>query len=76
MGRKDRERFRQLRENDPNYVGYRGTGTSTLRSRSSDTETVICSSCQRKRNVVITSLPENASEYICMSCLDGTAQSL
>ena len=76
MGRKDRERFRQLRENDPNYVGYRGTGTSTLRSRPSDTETVICSLCQRKRNVVITSLPENISEYICMSCLDGTAQPL
>ena len=73
MGRKDRDRFQRLRESNPGYVGYRGPDALTMpvRSSESETETVICVVCQRKRNVVSDSLPEDVSTFVCLRCQEN-----
>lgn len=68
MSRKDRMRFQRLRETDPDYAGFRGLLNPTVRTPSSETGTVTCSICERKRNVAITSLPEDISEFVCLRC--------
>ena len=70
MGRKDRERFLQLREENPDYVGFRGGNTVITRVAPPTTETVVCSVCNRKRNVASDSLPEDISAYVCLRCQD------
>ena len=71
MARKDRDRFQRLQGINPNYIGYRGVDSSTSRSQSTETETIVCSSCQRKRNVEITDLPENINQFVCLGCRDS-----
>ena len=74
MGRKDRERFQRLREGNPDYVGYRGSDTVTVtEALSSQTETVVCSVCNRKRNVASDSLPEDISTFVCLRCQEDAA---
>ena len=70
MGRKDRERFQRMREGNPNYVGFRGNDTVINRVPSAATETVVCSVCNRKRNVASDSLPDDVSAFVCLSCQD------
>ncbi len=72
MGRKDRERFLQIQEANPDYVGFRGADTVVARAASPATETVVCSVCNRKRNVATDSLPEDVSTYVCLSCQDDS----
>ena len=74
MGRKDRERFLQLQEQNPDYVGFRGSNTVVTRVAPPTTETVVCSVCQRKRNVATDSLPEDISTYVCLRCQDDYAK--
>ena len=68
MGRKDRERFLHLQEENPDYLGYRGADTLITRAATPATETVVCSVCNRKRNVAADSLPEDVSTYVCLRC--------
>ena len=70
MGRKDRERFQRLQEGNPDYVGYRGSDTVIVQAPSQETETVtvVCSVCNRKRNVASDSLPEDISTFMCLRC--------
>ena len=68
MGRKDRERFQQMQEQNPDYGGFRGINTVTARVAPPTTETVICSVCNRKRNVPSDSIPEDVSTYVCLRC--------
>ena len=68
MGRKDRERFQRLRDSNPEYVGYRGKETAIAQTPLSETETVVCSVCNRKRNVDSDSLPEDVSTFVCLRC--------
>ena len=71
MGRKDRERFLQMREANSDYVGFRGADTTVVaRAAPVTTETVVCSVCNRKRNVPTDSLPEDVSTYVCLRCQD------
>ncbi len=70
MGRKDRERFLRLQEQNSDYVGFRGANTVTTRAPSPATETVVCSVCNRKRNVASDSIPEDVSTYVCLRCQD------
>ena len=76
MGRKDRERFQRLRGENPGYVGYRGLDTPTVLSSTSDTETVECSICQRKRNVAIVNLPEDIRSFVCLRCQEDDSRPL
>ena len=68
MGRKDRERFQRLRDSNPDYVGYRGKETAAVPAPLPETETVVCSLCNRKRNVDSDSLPEDVSTFVCLRC--------
>ena len=68
MGRKDRERFQRLRDSNPDYVGYRGNETATVQAPQPETETVVCSVCNRKRNVDSANLPEDVSTFVCLRC--------
>ena len=73
MGRKDRERFQRLRESNPDYVGYRGLDTTvTVQAPPPATETVVCSVCNRKRNVASDSVPEDVSAFVCLSCKEDS----
>lgn len=74
MGRKDRERFQRLREDNPDYVGYRGFDTVTAtEALSRQMETVACSVCKRRRNVANDSLPRDISTFVCLRCQEDAA---
>ena len=75
MGRKDQERFLQMQEDNPDYVGFRGRKADSVVTRAAPvaTETVVCSVCSRKRNVASDSVPEDASTYVCLQCQDDAA---
>ncbi len=75
MGRKDRERFQRLRDGNSDYVGYRGTETVTVQAPLPETETVVCSVCNRKRNVGSDSLPEDVSTFVCLRCQEDAESS-
>ena len=76
MGRKDRERFQRLRDSNPDYVGYRGKETAAVQARLPETETVVCSVCNRKRNVDSDSLPEDVSTFVCLRCQEDAKSSV
>ena len=65
--RKDLERFSRLKQQNPNYVGYRGADTGAAPPPQA-LESVVCSQCHRKRNVASEELPEDRSSFVCMSC--------
>ncbi len=67
MGRKDRERYLRLKNENPDYGGFRGRETVTARA-APVTETVVCSVCNRRRNVAADTLPEDRSTYVCLRC--------
>ena len=74
MGRKDRERFQRMRESNPDYVGYRGLDSVTAQAPpEAETVTVVCSVCQRKRNVASDTLPEDICTFVCLSCQENAA---
>ena len=75
MGRKDRERFMQLKDANPDYQGYRGADTVTVPARPPQPapESVTCSVCRRRRNVNVDSLPEDRSTYVCLRCQEEQA---
>ena len=75
MGRKDRERFMQLKEANPDYQGFRGAGTVTAAAPPPmpATESVTCSVCNRRRNVNVDNLPEDRSTYVCLRCQEEEA---
>ena len=77
MGRKDRERYLRLKNENPDYGGFRGRETVTSRA-AQVTETVVCSVCNRRRNVAADSLPKDPSTYVCLRCqeeqVDGLAE--
>ena len=70
MGRKDRERFLRLKEANSEYQGFRGAETVTAPAPppAPITESVTCTSCGRKRNVNVDTLPEDRSTFVCIGC--------
>ena len=70
--RKDQERFRRLKEQDPDYGGYRGVNTVTAKA-APELESVECSVCYRRRNVPADSLPADRSDYVCLRCQEAQA---
>ena len=67
MGRKDRERYLRLKNENPGYQGFRGLDTVTTKAEPA-METVVCSTCSRRRNVASDTLPEDRSTYVCLQC--------
>ncbi len=72
MGRKDRDRFLRLKQQNPDYRGYRGREAIVV-APAPVTVPVVCSVCNRKRNVASDSLPEDRSTYVCLRCQDEQA---
>ena len=66
--RKDMDRYLRLKQQNADYVGFRG-GTVAAPVPVA-LESVVCSVCQRKRNVEVDTLPEDRSTFVCMSCQD------
>lgn len=67
MGRRDRERYLRLKNENPSYQGFRGLETVTTKAAPA-MERVVCSVCARRRNVASDTLPEDRSTYVCLSC--------
>ncbi len=70
--RKDLERFSLLKQQNPNYVGFRGANSDAAPPPAA-LESVVCSKCNRKRNVASDALPEDWSSFVCMSCQQRTS---
>lgn len=69
--RKDRERFLRLKEQDPNYVGFRGGQSPTVTAAPPQLVAAVCSVCQRRRNVPADSLPEDRDSFVCLQCQES-----
>ena len=72
--RKDRERFNRLKEQNPNYRGFRGANAVAAPPRV-EVESITCSVCQRKRNVPVDAIPEDPSTFVCVRCQEQQAAS-
>ena len=70
--RKDQERFLRLKEQNPEYAGFRGVDTVTAKAAAA-LESVECSVCHRRRNVPVDGLPANRSDYVCLRCQEAQA---
>ena len=75
MGRKDRELYLRLKGENPGYLGFRGLDTVTTRA-APVMETVVCSSCNRRRNVASDSLPDDRSTYVCLRCQEDQQETV
>lgn len=71
--RKDRERYQHLKQQNPDYGGFRGV-TSTPTKAPPAMESVVCSGCGRKRNVAVDTLPADRSSYLCLRCQEDRAR--
>ncbi len=65
--RKDRERFLAKKRLNPDYVGFRGSGSAAAPSEP-PLEKVTCSRCGRARNVPAGVALERAEDYVCATC--------
>ena len=66
--RKDLERYLRLKQQNPDYAGFRGGVTTVGPAPQPELESVVCSVCHRKRNVLRDTLPEDRSGFVCRSC--------
>ncbi|HIN05553.1 MAG TPA: hypothetical protein EYM65_04845 [Dehalococcoidia bacterium] len=69
--RKDMERFLSRKQQNQDYVGFRGAGIVAATPVPVALESVVCSVCNRKRNVEIDSLPEDRSTFVCKTCQEA-----
>lgn len=72
MARKDRERFLRRKQDNPDYQGFRGAETVTVKAPPA-TESVVCSVCHRRRNAPVPTLPADRSQYVCLRCQSEAA---
>ena len=67
--KKDLERFQRLKAQNPDYVGFRGVNTAPP-TPPEVLEPVVCSVCNRRRNVAVSNLPDDRSTFVCLRCQD------
>ena len=65
--RKDLERFEQRRRANPDYAGFRGDDT-VVEKPPVPMESIVCSVCNRKRNVPNDTIPADRDSYVCLRC--------
>ncbi|MBI2935777.1 MAG: hypothetical protein HYY31_03075 [Chloroflexi bacterium] len=66
--RRDRDRIDVMRRLDPGYPGFRGPEKEPTRPGNLVLVSVVCSICQRKRNIPPGMVPQRTEEYVCLSC--------
>ena len=69
--RKDRERFLQLKEQNPGYLGFRGAALAAVSAPAPELISVLCTVCRRKRNVPVESVSGTGEDYVCIRCQDN-----
>jgi hypothetical protein len=69
--RKDLERYQRLKQQNPDYPGFRGAVAAPPAPPPPDLESVLCSLCGRRRNVPRDTLPTDRSTFVCLSCQPG-----
>ena len=72
--RKDRERFLQLKQQNPGYLGFRGGTTAVESAPAPELVSVLCSVCGRKRNVPVESVAGAGEDFICIRCQNQPGQ--
>ena len=70
--RKDRERFLERKQLDPNYEGFRGFGQGQTAPETGPLQGITCSICGRRRNVLPEVAETEGDSYVCMSCREET----
>ncbi|MQG76532.1 MAG: hypothetical protein FI703_04310 [SAR202 cluster bacterium] len=66
--RKDRERFLELRHQNPDYKGFRGYENDPSKTGNTPLVAVNCSVCGKKRNVAVGIADELGENYVCITC--------
>ena len=66
--RKDREKFLELRRQNPDYKGFRGYENDPSRTGNTPLVAVNCSVCGKKRNVPVGIAEEQGENYVCITC--------
>ncbi len=69
--RKDRERFLQLKQQNPAYSGFRGGAPVAVSAPAPELVSVLCTVCRRKRNVPVESVSGAGEDFICIRCQDN-----
>ena len=69
--RKDLERYRRLKQDNPDYLGFRGADTVT-EMQAAALESVTCSVCGRKRNVTSDTIPADRESFVCLNCQESS----
>lgn len=70
--RKDRERFLRMKEQNPAYTGFRGADTVVATPAPPPVlESVVCSVCNRRRNVDADTLPADRADFVCLRCQEA-----
>ncbi len=72
--RKDRERFLQLKQQNPGYLGFRGGDPAAVSAPAPELVSVLCSVCGRKRNVPVESVAGTGEDFICIRCQNQPGQ--
>ena len=68
--RKDRERFEAMKGLDPDYRGFRGHGGEPSRKGKAPLESLVCTVCDRKRNVPRGIALESGESFVCSTCVE------
>lgn len=66
--RKDREKFQELRRQNPDYKGFRGYENDPSRTGNTPLVAVNCSVCGKRRNVPVGIADEQGENYVCITC--------
>ncbi len=72
--RKDRERFLELKQQNPGYLGFRGNASVAVAAPAPEFISVLCTVCQRKRNVPVESVSGAGEDFVCIRCQDDPGQ--
>jgi hypothetical protein len=71
--RKDRDRVLAVKQQNPDYPGFRGHDQEPSRTGGTPMATAVCSVCGRKRNVPVGVTLEQGAAFVCLSCQEEAA---
>ena len=59
---------------NPGYLGFRGNAPAAVAAPVPELVSVMCTVCQRKRNVPVESVSGAGEDYVCIRCQDDPGQ--